>query len=60
MSTEKFHDLPEVSMDYCGMIILRSVLGQPRDQFVHGRNIVSLAGLILFGPPPNLPAHVIS
>ena len=51
---------PKVSMHHCSPVVGRSLCRKPIHQFVHRRNVVSLARLILFGPPGSLPANIVA
>ena len=51
---------PKVSMDNRGPVMGRSSLRQPGHQVIHGRNVVSLTGLILFGPAACLSMNVVT
>lgn len=51
---------PKVSVDDGGMSRGRGSTWQPRYEFIHGWNIVSLAGFVLLGPTLSLPLNVIT
>ena len=51
---------PKVSMDNSGPVMSRGSLRQPGHQVIHGGNVVSLTGLILFGPTACLSMNVVT